>query len=434
MGRIAPGGRTSPRIDADGYSFDIGAQFLRATSPAMRRWAREWVQAGVLAEWRPVLGLYDTTSGTLRRREQLSQQELDTAAGSFFGVLSSSPDEPLFVGLPSMAALPAHLLRPQQPLQPLQGQEPGPVSALGAGEPAAAAVAAAAWPQVQSARLAEGRWWLTGPPPQQQADGMAAGGGASSGAGGGGWLGVFDALVLADSQMARPGAPGHISFQGAEAGSPQPCASLSMLLGRLGSSRPAPLLSLALSWDGTAHGPLLPGGAQAALLAGGGGAFQWLAEDSSKPGRSSSGLSRWVAITTTEFAAELLREAAAGGSGGGAVAGAAGAPGKGTGGLPPQDATYRVNLAERLWAALRTELSAGGRRELPTPVRLSAQRWGSALPSAPLGQLAVCDEAARWAACGDFCAGGGLQGAAESGAAAAEAVMAMLGLGLEGER
>ncbi len=70
-----------------------------------------------------------------------------------------------------------------------------------------------------------------------------------------------------------------------------------------------------------------------------------------------------------------------------------------------------------------------GIRPLNRPKYLSAHRWGSAYVTQPLGVPAVWEAEGRWAACGDFCLGPGVEHAATSGAAAAEAVAGMLGLG-----
>jgi hypothetical protein len=69
-----------------------------------------------------------------------------------------------------------------------------------------------------------------------------------------------------------------------------------------------------------------------------------------------------------------------------------------------------------------------GIRPLNKPKFLSAHRWAAAYTANPLGQACVAEPGERWAAAGDFCLGPGLQAAVESGAAAAEAVAAMLRL------
>jgi hypothetical protein len=62
-------------------------------------------------------------------------------------------------------------------------------------------------------------------------------------------------------------------------------------------------------------------------------------------------------------------------------------------------------------------------------------RWGGAFPEAPLGAPCLRADGAALAACGDFCLGGGVEGAALSGRAAAAAVgeMLLLAAGSGGE-
>lgn len=84
--------------------------------------------------------------------------------------------------------------------------------------------------------------------------------------------------------------------------------------------------------------------------------------------------------------------------------------------------------------ALRDVLRAAS-VALPPPAFVQAHRWGSAFPvvvdasggGGGGGGAPSCLRAdgARLAACGDFCAGGGAEGAVLSGLAAADAVRAM---------
>lgn len=59
------------------------------------------------------------------------------------------------------------------------------------------------------------------------------------------------------------------------------------------------------------------------------------------------------------------------------------------------------------------------------PRHLSAHRWGSSRVVNPLGTPTVADDDARFAACGDFCLGTGVENAVLSGLAAADALEGM---------
>jgi predicted NAD/FAD-dependent oxidoreductase len=68
---------------------------------------------------------------------------------------------------------------------------------------------------------------------------------------------------------------------------------------------------------------------------------------------------------------------------------------------------------------------------LPTPTYLFAQRWGHgyAAKALQLRERCACFEGAhRVVSCGDFCAGGGVDGAALSGLAAGRKLHALLHL------
>lgn len=67
-----------------------------------------------------------------------------------------------------------------------------------------------------------------------------------------------------------------------------------------------------------------------------------------------------------------------------------------------------------------------GIRPMGRPRHMSAHRWGAAHVVNPLGTAAVSDAEGRFAACGDYCLGNGLENAVMSGLAAADAVMQFL--------
>jgi renalase len=53
-----------------------------------------------------------------------------------------------------------------------------------------------------------------------------------------------------------------------------------------------------------------------------------------------------------------------------------------------------------------------------------AHRWRYALVETPLGQACLWDDAARLGVCGDWCLGGRIEAAHDSGTALARAVLA----------
>jgi predicted NAD/FAD-dependent oxidoreductase len=134
----------------------------------------------------------------------------------------------------------------------------------------------------------------------------------------------------------------------------------------------------------------------------------FLARQSSKPGRATSADGEaWVAVSTPAFAAAAL--AAQRASGGGTDA-----------------------AATALWASAAAALEAAASLRpgaLPPPAWLAAQRWGGALQSPALAEPCLFDADARFAACGDWAAGGGgATAAARSGEAAADRIATALGI------
>eukprot|EP00198_Chlamydomonas_reinhardtii_P011585 XP_001700922.1 predicted protein [Chlamydomonas reinhardtii] len=298
MGKNMPGGRMSTRFTSGGHQYDHGCQFFKATSPAMKKLVAEWVAAGVVAEWRPKLGVYDASSGVFKRREELSAAELQAAGSGFFDSLSPASG-PMYVAKPSMDTL----------VGSNGGVDPG---------------------------LPAGELWN---------------------------LGVFDALLITDSS------PGQITFEGGT-------AALSALVARLAALTRVPLFSLMVGWPPNVAGALLPGDAVHVV---GGSAVQWVANDTSKPGRErDDGLTCWVAVTKPEFAAKLIGDI-------GPLAS-----------LPPAGPDYNAKKAQEVWAGMQADLRAAmGIRPLNRPKYLSAHRWGSAFTSTPLGVPAVWEADGR---------------------------------------
>ncbi|KAG2496040.1 hypothetical protein HYH03_005961 [Edaphochlamys debaryana] len=394
MGKQMPGGRTSTRFTSAGQQYDHGCQFFRASSGPFKRLVREWLQAGVIAEWKPRLGVYDATTGSFKKREDLGPAEAAAAGSGFFDALSPTAG-PMFVGQPSMETVVAHVLEQC----PAAGAGPG--LELGEGWEAEGGNTLRLNTRVHKARWSEGKWHLAGERVQLDSNGGIDPCLPSGEA----WnLGVFDALVLADSQVAKPGSHGHITFE-------TPPASLRELQRQLTGLSRVPLFSLLVGWPPNAAGALLPGDAVQVV---GGQAVQWVANDTSKPGRKrTDGMTCWVAVTRPDFAARLVGAS----------------PGKALAGLPQAGPEYNAKKAQEIWTAMQSDLRAAmGIRPLNRPKYLSAHRWGSAYVTNPLGQPAVSDVDSRWAACGDFCLGAGVESAAISGASAADAVANMLGL------
>ncbi|KAG2430875.1 hypothetical protein HXX76_009849 [Chlamydomonas incerta] len=397
MGKNMPGGRMSTRFTSGGHQYDHGCQFFKASSPAMKKLVAEWVEAGVVAEWRPRLGVYDAVSGAFKRREELSAAELQAAGSGFFDSLSPASG-PMYVAKPSMDTLVAHLLE-QCPARGGAGGAAGGDEDEGGGGWGEGGNTLRLNTRVRKARFADGKWHLAGERVQ-----VGSNGGVDPGLPAGElWnLGVFDALVITDSQVARPGSPGQITFEGGT-------AALSALVARLAGLTRVPLFSLMVGWPPNVAGALLPGDAVNVV---GGNAIQWVANDTSKPGRErDDGLSCWVAVTKPEFAAKLIGDI-------GPLAS-----------LPPAGPDYNAKKAQEVWTAMQADLRAAmGIRPLNRPKYLSAHRWGSAYTTSPLGVPAVWEADGRWAAAGDFCNGAGVEQALTSGAAAAEAVAGMLRL------
>jgi renalase len=382
----AAGGRSSTRrTSAMGLQFDHGAQFFAAASPRFQQLVKSWQGAGAVQQWHAGVAHLDAATGAVTAPAGSSSSSSSGGGGSdgssgaasssgrgadggFFGCLSGRP---LYVGSPGMGALCAHLAASPQLREARTGVR----------------VSRAAFDKY-------GKWLLEGVPlaPVVRQSERAEQPLARP------WnLGVFDALVLADKMVAIPGTPGALELTNAGPLAP----ALEQMRGVGGT----PLFSLMVAFR--AQQRLLP--FEAASVSNS-AALQWLAHDSAKPGRQrSDGLQCWVAVSTPQFARQLLGE-----------------PGP-DGRLPPQTPEYLASLAPLLYkevAALLRRLAP--EQELPEPVFVQCQRWGSALPAAPLGRPCLAVPRRMAAACGDFCLGGGVEGAVESALAASEAVQGML--------
>jgi predicted NAD/FAD-dependent oxidoreductase len=281
--------------------------------------------------------------------------------------------------------------------------------------------------------------------------------------------GAFDALVLADRMTGAPGTPGYVELQGAGGAGARLSAALAGV-------RLSPCLALMLAYESgsgsgggsvdgdssTAAAAALPlDGWDAAAVVGGAGKIAWVCREASKPGRArQDGLQTYVAIATPQFSAEVLARAHSDDPQGLRPDGRR----KQDGSWPPQTAEYLASLVAPMRQALeealrpallrrRTQASEHKRRaadsardraaaggledgatmEMPEPAFAQVHRWGGAFPTQALAAPCLRADGAALAACGDFCLGGGIEGAALSGQAAATAVDEMLLVGAAGE-
>ncbi|XP_074311240.1 uncharacterized protein LOC141647096 [Silene latifolia] len=123
--------------------------------------------------------------------------------------------------------------------------------------------------------------------------------------------------------------------------------------------------------------------------------------DSSKPGRSSSS-ECWVLYSTAEYAKKVIDECDAGLK-------------------KPSTATLTKVAEELLQAFQSTGLCTS------QPYFMKAHRWGSAFPAVSIAKEEKClwDASKRIGVCGDFCVSPSVEGAIESGLAAASKLIEM---------
>lgn len=258
--------------------------------------------------------------------------------------------------------------------------------------------------------------------------------------------GAFDALVLADRMAGARGTPGFVELEGAGGAAARLSAELSSVqlspclvlmlayedVGQSGDGTAAPAASAALPLDGW----------DAAAVVGGAGKIAWVCrEDVGKPGRArQDGLQTYVAIATPQFSAEVLARAHSDDPQGLRADGRR----QSDGAWPPQTPEYLASLVGPMRQALdealrpallrrqeeqRRRTGMGDAPPLPEPAFAQVHRWGGAFPVRALGAPCLRADSSALAACGDFCLGGGVEGAALSGQAAAAAVDEMLAAG-----
>ncbi|XP_027341697.1 uncharacterized protein LOC113854718 isoform X3 [Abrus precatorius] len=121
--------------------------------------------------------------------------------------------------------------------------------------------------------------------------------------------------------------------------------------------------------------------------------LSWAYCDSSKPSHSTAS-ERWILHSTAEYAEDIIAQ---------------------TGLKKPSDSTLN-KVAEQLFQEFQ-----GTGLNISQPFFKKAHRWGSAFPAASIAQENKClwDRNKRVAICGDFCVSPNVEGAIDSGLAAA---------------
>lgn len=377
MGKAFPGGRCSTRrTKVYDLQFDHGCQFFTARSASFREMVAGWLEDGIVEEWQGDFVELHADTGALYHKSSQKTSAKPLSAG-FFNVLASGP---VYVGTPSMDAV-CRTLAAHSKLRVQLGMK-----------------------IQRAARDAWGKWVLEGEPVVSVRSGSDRTASPTFTP----WnAGVYDAIVLADKMTAVEGAPGYVSLEH--------LPTLAPAVAELADVGSTPLLSLMLAFQLTPGAPrMFP--FEAAVVKPPCG-IQWIAQDTSKPGRQrQDGVQCWVAITTSAFAREVL---------------GLGTSGASNGPLPLQTPEYLAELAPRVLQELYTAVQeVPGLGQLPPPLFMQLQRWGSALPTRRLRIAALHRAPEHCAACGDFAAVtdelGGVEAAAVSGIAAADALHASL--------
>lgn len=284
------------------------------------------------------------------------------------GFLAGIQPGPLYVGVPSMQSICAHMA------DQLTSSGRGAVML-------SHKVESASWDSEQRV------WRLRG-----SLKGRAVGFTADAN-GGGEDLGSFKSLVVADSLVCIPGSAGHVALQGAD-------HQVEQAMRHVASIKSDPVFSLMVAFE-----QQLPGVPfDASVISG--GSFQWLACNSSKPGRPGQGPQCWVAVTTPAYARMLMEQF----------------PLHVQGKYNPQTKGYLERVAPVLYAELEHLLThhlSASMPEFPQPCFLRAQRWGRGFNCKPLGVPCLSAPSQSVAVCGDFCLGPTVEDAWTSGWAAA---------------
>ncbi|KAI3434661.1 hypothetical protein D9Q98_002725 [Chlorella vulgaris] len=372
-------------------SYDHGAQFFTARSTEFQREVAELQAAGVVAEW---TGRHAriTADGSC----QLLAQTRSTSSNGGAGFCGSLDGLPLYVGTPTNSALCQHLgqqLAQQQGVIVEQGVKVQAVERLGGG-----------------CGTSGSRWRLRG---TRQGRGAA-----DAGTDGQEDLGAYDTVVLADGMTLLPGSAGHIS------GIEQAATSLAQLAASVAAATPQPCFALMLAWRqplpgvpfdsasfdaGSSSSVDGSSGSRGASSGSSSAAFQWIACDSSKPGRPQDAQC-WVALTSPQRTQQLLESY----------------PLVVDGKFQPQTEQLRAAVAAELLSDFTALMQPFVEGVLPPPASCHAQRWGRAFVASPLGAEFLFLPSQRLALCGDVTAGSSIESAWRSGRAAGDAVAAML--------
>jgi predicted NAD/FAD-dependent oxidoreductase len=235
-------------------------------------------------------------------------------------------------------------------------------------------------------------------------------------------FGDFDALIVADALTAIPDSAGYIGLLDLETHKAQGVGEIARQMSKL---KHQPVFTLMVSFPNA-----LLIDYDAAFVLGSEAPFQWLARDSSKPGRCSKDNVRdnWTAITSYQYARQLLQRW----------------PLHVQGSYNPQTSSYREAIAKELVAEFVKFLNFGSMPNASSQLILEegalykAQRWGRAFLTTPLSQDFLASDKEMFIACGDFCGGSEsgnattippspLENAWRSGRRAAEHLATLLG-------
>jgi len=192
-----------------------------------------------------------------------------------------------------------------------------------------------------------------------------------------------DLLILADLMTALPNLPGSVDF--GESSSLE-------LLEKLRQPGKSPIFTLMLVLEEGVPDPK----AQAATITNS-SVLQWIAMDSSKPGRGrEDGKECWVAFSTPEFACENIK----------------------SGSKDPQEAAPQLQEE-----SLRVLGAFSGGNSLPSVASARVQKWGAAFKTGLLEERSMLDWNNSLAACGDFCRLSSAEGALSSALHLAERIL-----------
>eukprot|EP00884_Botryococcus_braunii_P007656 jgi/Botrbrau1/16892/Bobra.150_2s0105.1 len=276
--------------------------------------------------------------------------------GAFCGALLPGD---LYVGVPAMGALVDYLASPRPSLQTRWAE------------------------RVEELQRGDDQLWHV---VVAAAKGSSAAPASDSGAG-------FDAVVLSDLMTLQPGSPGYLGLQNQGIYFPELQSVENVPLFSMMAAVPSPLLQVPFD----------------AAAVEGNAALQWISRDSSKPGRErEDGAECWVAVTTEEYARQLIEDS------GMLVEG---------GKYKPLSGDQQSLVALRLWHAFLDALQIYVPDKDLQPSALAVQRWGSGLKTGLAPKLYEFDSHNNLLVCGDVFSESTAEGAVVSGLAAAEALV-----------